>query len=324
MSEAVVRQNNDLRGMIKSDAYKKQWAMVLPKHLTPDRMARVALTAVTKTPKLLSCTQESVMACLLDCAAMGIEPDGRRAHLIPYGSKCTLIVDYKGIAELVMRSGVVSHIHASLVCENDEFDENMGRVITHRINRRDVRGDIYAVYSHVVMKDGTESFEVMSKDEVDAIRARSKTGNNGPWVTDYGEMAKKTVFKRHSKWLPLSPEIRDAVDTGNDIIDINNRVEVGKPVVDIPAIADATVVAKPDLEPTPEPPKRRRRSKAEMAEAKRIAEEANKPAVVDMTEDAIPESVAEPPEQEPVDDKPAGGPFAAPIVKPEGEDNVPM
>ena len=51
----------------------------------------------------------------------------------------------------------------------------------------------------------------MSKDEVDAVRKRSRAANNGPWVTDYGEMAKKTVFKRLSKWLPVTPELQEAI-----------------------------------------------------------------------------------------------------------------
>ena len=52
----------------------------------------------------------------------------------------------------------------------------------------------------------------MSIEEIDAIRNRSKASNSGPWVTDYSEMAKKTVFKRASKWITLSPEIRDGLE----------------------------------------------------------------------------------------------------------------
>ena len=70
------------------------------------------------------------------------------------------------------------------------------------------------------MKDGTEKCDVMSMDDVEAIRKRSQAGNNGPWVTDYAEMAKKTIFRRLSKWLPLSPEIRSAAENDDDVIDI--------------------------------------------------------------------------------------------------------
>ena len=58
---------------------------------------------------------------------------------------------------------------------------------------------------------------VLTKDEIDGIRKRSRSGNNGPWVTDYNEMAKKTAFRRLAKWLPLSAEFRDAVEKDDDL-----------------------------------------------------------------------------------------------------------
>jgi recombination protein RecT len=65
-------------------------------------------------------------------------------------------------------------------------------------------------------KDGTAKHEYMSREEVDGIRKRSRAGNAGPWVTDYNEMAKNTVFRRMSKWVPLSPEIMDTVERDAD------------------------------------------------------------------------------------------------------------
>jgi recombination protein RecT len=68
------------------------------------------------------------------------------------------------------------------------------------------------------MADGVTKCEVMSRDEVESIRKRSKAGGSGPWVSDWCEMAKKTAFRRASKWLPLSPEINDAFDKDQDRI----------------------------------------------------------------------------------------------------------
>jgi recombination protein RecT len=69
------------------------------------------------------------------------------------------------------------------------------------------RGKLIAVYSIVTMKDGEKSREVMSVEDVLAIKARSRSGSSGPWVSDFAEMAKKTVIRRHSKRLPLSTDI---------------------------------------------------------------------------------------------------------------------
>ena len=150
------------------------------------------------------------MRCLLDLSSLGIEPDGRRAHLIPYGNECTLIIDYKGLVELIRRSGDVTGIRAETVCEHDEFDWINGE-ITHKVDWRRPRGQVQAVYAEAKMKDGDIQTAVMTVEEVEAIRQRSRAGNNGPWKTDWSEMAKKTVVRRLSKMLPLSPEAQDNI-----------------------------------------------------------------------------------------------------------------
>lgn len=212
---AVANRPATIRDELQGDAFKRAIGQVLPKHLTPDRMARVAIMAMTKNPKLAQCDRASFFGAMMTLSQYGLEPDGRRAHLIPYGTTCQLVIDYKGLVELAMRSGMVSNIHADVVCENDEFSYKNGEV-NHEPNLRKDRGAVFAVYAIAKFKDGAEKSEVMSLSEVDAIRKRSKSANSGPWVTDWNEMAKKTVFRRLSKWLPLSPEFRDAVDADTD------------------------------------------------------------------------------------------------------------
>lgn len=211
-----------IKAWLQNDQFKGAIAQALPKHVTPDRFLRVAITAVTKTPKLAQCEQASFLNSLLTLSQLGLEPDGRRAHLIPFENRkrgvveCQLIVDYKGMVELVMRSGLVSYIHADVVKEHDEFIHDKGQLISHRIDFKSPRGKPYAFYALCKMKDGTEKCEVMTLEEVEAIRQRSRASSNGPWVTDFNEMGKKTVFKRLSKWLPFSPEIREAIEVDDD------------------------------------------------------------------------------------------------------------
>ena len=240
MTNEVVKtepQKTDIASVFV-DKLKDSWISVLPKVCTPDRFARVALTCLRKTPKLVDALQThegraSLAQQFMKCAELGIEPDGRRAYLIPYKNDIQLILDYKGIAELAMRSGKISNIHADKVCENDEFEYNIGMIEKHRIDFKKPRGKAYAYYAIVTFKDGTKKCEVMSKEEVDSIRKRSKSSNNGPWVTDYDEMAKKTVFRRLSKWLPQSPEMQKAFDIddtdfikGKQIIDVSAKEDV--------------------------------------------------------------------------------------------------
>lgn len=205
-----------IKQTLTSEAMREQFARALPAHLSPERFCRIAITALTRTPKLQDCTKESLMRCLLDLSAFGLEPDGRRAHLIPYKDQCTLVIDWKGLAELALRSGLIAKLHADIVCENDAFEYSMGEVTQHKIDWKQPRGEMYAAYAMAQTKTGEKFFAVMSKDEIEAIRKRSRAGTSGPWVTDYNEMAKKTAFRRLAKWLPLSAEFRDAIDKDDE------------------------------------------------------------------------------------------------------------
>lgn len=211
-----------IKDLLLGDHFKDQVALALPRHLKPDRFIRVALTAMTRTPKLATCDKQTFFSCLLTLSQLGLEPDGRMAHLIPFENRkrnvteCQLIIDYKGLVELAMRSGVVANIHADKVCENDDFQFDRGAITRHAIDFRNPRGKAYAYYALVRFKDGTEKCEVIPKEDVDAIRARSRSGQSGPWATDYDEMAKKTAFRRLSKWITLSSEFREAVEKDGD------------------------------------------------------------------------------------------------------------
>ena len=202
--------SDSIKMLISSDKMMEQFSRALPAHLSADRFARVAITALTKTPKLKTCTKESLMKCLLDLSAAGLEPDGRRAYLIPYGTEATVIISYMGLIELMRRSGDVTSITAEAVCESDEFSWHNGEV-SHEVNWRAARGELQAVYAVARLKNGDSQTAVMTREEVDKIRKRSRSGKSGPWLTDFEEMAKKTVVRRLSKMLPLSSEIMEHI-----------------------------------------------------------------------------------------------------------------
>lgn len=207
-----------LRDWLADPVFQQQVGAALPSHITPERFARVALTTINRVPGLAKCSQTSVFEALLTCSQLGLEPDGRLAHLIPYGGKCQLIVDYKGYVELSLRSGLYSLVHADVVRERDSFVFNLGRIERHSYSLGQDRGNVIGAFAMVKTRaDDKQQAVVMSKDEVEAIRKRSKQANSGPWVTDWEEMAKKTAFRRLSKWLSLSPEIRDQIAREDDL-----------------------------------------------------------------------------------------------------------
>ncbi len=218
---------------------KDQLARVIPKHMNADRLLRIAQTAALTQPKLYECDLASIGQCLQKCSERGLEPDGYYAHLIPFRDNrnnrmvCTLIWDYKGLVELVLRSGKVSTISANVIYEDEARDPEKF-FIEYGSNERIVhRPDIMAalqsqrnpvaVYAYATMKDGATKFDWMPWPEVMAIARRSKTydKNNknwrgGPWDTDTGEQSKKTILKRMTKLLQLSPEVSEVIQEDNE------------------------------------------------------------------------------------------------------------
>jgi recombination protein RecT len=209
-------------------------AKAVPEHVRPDRMARAFMTILAKTPKLAECTPESFFLAVMTCSQLGLEPDGRVAYLIPFENRskniveCQLVIGYRGLAELVMRSGTISYLHADVVRENDDFDWDMGRITKHRVNFRKPRGSAFAAYAIAHTKDGGMFCEVMSEPEILDIRNGSQGWQafvkgytkQSPWdPTNEGsekEMWKKTAFRRLCKWLPLSPEIRTVIEANDE------------------------------------------------------------------------------------------------------------
>lgn len=255
ISEVQSAAPKTLKQHLASDAMQRQIAMVVPKHVTAERMVRVALTALTRTPKLMNSTEASFFKCLLDCAQWGIEPDGRRAHLIPFDTnkkvrnaetgkeewikvtECTLIIDYKGFAELAYRSGLVRKIHAMEVREGDIFEYDCGEVKKHipHFLRRDAAkpakaGEIYAYYCRVHMEGDVIKSEVMSVDEVNAIRDKSqgyqaakKFNKQSPWTEYPVEMGKKglavdTPIPTPSGWSTMGD-----LQVGDTVFDMHGK-----------------------------------------------------------------------------------------------------
>ncbi len=220
---------NTLRAFFNQPAVKQQLQMALPKHLTIDRLLRVAMTSIQRNPKLLECTQESLLACIMTCAQLGLEPDQflGQAYLVPFKNnakggitECQLIPGYRGYITLARRSGELAGAPmVQVVYENDEFALEFGLEpkLFHKPLMHGERGEAVGAYVVFPYKDGTKSFDFMPAGDIMAIARRSKTYDkkndswSGPWDTDRDEMMKKTVIKRHAKLAPLSVEFQKAV-----------------------------------------------------------------------------------------------------------------
>ena len=195
-----------------------QFKAALPAHVSVEKFVRVTLTAVQTNPQLINADRRTLFAAATKAAQMGLLPDGREGAIVTFKDQAQWMPMVAGIMKLVRNSGEISTWSVQAVYENDQFDFMLGddEHITHKPALSN-RGKLIAVYSIVTMKDGEKSREVMSVEDVEAIRKRSRSANAGPWVTDYAEMAKKTVVRRHSKRLPLSTDIDGVIRDDDEL-----------------------------------------------------------------------------------------------------------
>lgn len=235
-----------LRGLLEKG--KGSLASVLPKHMTADRMVKLATVAASKDAKLLDCDPMSMLRALMDSSQVGLEPFTplQQAYIIPYfnGKKrqmeAQFQIGYRGLIELARRSEKLISLEAHVVYEHDEFhcELGMNSVLKHTPNWDGDRGKMKLVYAVAKLKDGGCQFDVMGRNSVEEIRKKSKSGESGPWKDYFDEMAKKTVIKRLIKVLPLSIEVMKAVALDNKHEDVSDGFVID---IDTPEIEDIAI-----------------------------------------------------------------------------------
>lgn len=219
MSTNQLSPIDDIRATLTK--MEPQFKMVLPPQISAERFVRVAQTAIQQTPALLDSDRRVLFGELMKCATDGLIPDGREAAIIPFGGKCSYIPMIAGLMRKARNSGEIATWSVQVVKERDEFDYQLGD--SERIDHKPAmaqRGETVGAYSIVTLKSGEKSREFMNVEEIEAIRSRSRAKDRGPWVTDYDEMAKKTVARRHYKRLPASTDLDDLIRRDEELIDL--------------------------------------------------------------------------------------------------------
>ena len=209
---------------LRSPKTLEQRALALPRHLTAERFARVALTEVRKNPMLAECDSASFLSALVQAAQLGLEIGSALGHayLIPFRNtkkgivECQLVTGYKGKIELARRSGQIKRLSAHVVYDGDKFEYCFGseEYVRHTPCGNTNPTHITHGYAIAEFKDGAVQQEVMTRREIDAIRDRGR--KNPVWDSDYAEMARKTLINRIAKYLPQSPEMADAIRIDNE------------------------------------------------------------------------------------------------------------
>ncbi|WP_340619296.1 recombination protein RecT [Xenorhabdus siamensis] len=226
-TKVATTKDQELIQFINKPSMKAQLAAALPRHIAPDRMIRIVTTEIRKTPALANCDMQSFIGAVVQCSQLGLEPGNALGHayILPFDKKqkegnrwvtvrtdAQLIIGYRGMIDLARRSGQIVSISARTVRSSDKFhfEYGLSENLTH-VPGEDEDAPITHVYAVARLKDSGVQFEVMTFNQIEKVRTQSKAGSNGPWVSHWEEMAKKTVIRRLFKYLPVSIEMQKAV-----------------------------------------------------------------------------------------------------------------
>jgi len=228
------------------ESFKGEIARALPRHLNPDRMARIALTAFRRTPKLGECDPKSVFAAVIQASQLGLEPDTLgRSYLIPYGRECQFVPGWKGLVDLVNRAGNAT-VWTGAVFQGDEFDYALGDrpFVQHRPSGEDDPELLTHVYAVGRVKNAKwPVIEVWPISRVKRHRDRyNKVGKRHYSFENLEMYARKVVLLQIIKYMPASADMAAAIA-------LNDAAEVGSQNLSVKDAIDGTWT--PVDEPTP-------------------------------------------------------------------------
>ena len=207
-NKPATSKQDTVRGLLVS--VKGEIQNALPSYLPVDKFVRTALTAINSNPNPANCTQQSLLAAIMNSAQLGLEfntPLGE-AYLIPYGSTVNFQIGYKGLLKLAYNTGQFKRITAREVRANEDFAIDYGTgEISHKPCLTGDSGDVLGYYAIYQTKDGGQDVFYMSKADAERYgKTYSKSFYSGPWKTDFDSMAKKSCLIQVLKYAPKAIE----------------------------------------------------------------------------------------------------------------------
>lgn len=207
-----------------------------------------AIQIIKGNAALQKCDANTVLEAVYNISQTGLtlNPVLKYAYLIPRKGKCILEPGYQGLIKLATDTDNISSINVQLVYQGDECEIDLAsdqKIIKHipYVATGKDPGDVIYGYSIATLQDGSKHPEVMSLKQILDIReysesykayvAKQKKGEwaSSVWVSDPHEMYRKTIVKRHFKYLPKSDnrQLERAIELDNQDYDFPATYEQG-------------------------------------------------------------------------------------------------
>ncbi|MBC6504060.1 hypothetical protein GW742_21720 [Citrobacter freundii] len=202
---------------------------LLPAHVSFERFTNAAAVAIANSEDLRVADGQSIINSLVACAKDGLVPDGREAALVIFKKKTAngdwiKVAQYMPMIDGVMKrarqSGEISVIATRVVYENDTFRvwlDDEGEHVLYEPSLGD-RGEIRGAFAYAKMKTGELQYEWLNIDDINKVRAASKSSDKGPWVDWYESMARKSAAHRLCRRLPNNSEIMEMLERGTEMV----------------------------------------------------------------------------------------------------------
>ena len=191
------------KAIMRSDEVIQKFAEVLGTERSARKYIGSVLLAVGQSDKLQECTPQSIMISGMRAATLKltVDPALGHAYMVPYGSKATMIVGYKGLMQLALRTGKYRTINVATIYDGQEVEEDQLKGI-HTIkglpkyDRKKWVAIGYMLYFE--LRDGFSKTFYMTVEEIDAHAKKYSKGYNRSdslWKSDFENIAKKTVIR---------------------------------------------------------------------------------------------------------------------------------
>src|SRR5690625_2468048 len=226
-------QGYTIKQLMRADSVKQRFEETLGKK-APQFMSSV-INMVNSDTNLQKCDQMSVISSAMVAAALDlpIDPNLGYAWIVPYGTKATFQLGYKGYIQLALRTGQYKNINVIEVYEGElvKWDRLTEEIELDFEKRESDKVIGYTGYFELI--NGFRKTVYWSKEEVEKHRKKFSKSDFG-WKNDWDAMAKKTVLRNMlNKWGILSIDMQKAVmsDENEEIHNENNDTE-GLDIVD--------------------------------------------------------------------------------------------
>lgn len=201
-------QTTELATMLENSFQQPSIADAVPADFNKARFIQNAIALVADNEQLAKYPKTKLLPGLLKGAYMGLDFFQKDCFLVPYGETLQFQISYKGMIKMAERFAVrpINSIYAKVIREGDEFAEGVEKNQPYiNFTPKPLNdGAIIGAFAVVEYQDGTIQYEVMNKNQLQNVKAMSKSQTGNAWKMFPEEMYKKSVVKRLCKNIALN------------------------------------------------------------------------------------------------------------------------